>query len=387
MDIRELARRSGVSVATVSRALNNRPDVSRSTRERIVAIAGELGYQPNQQARSLVRRRSDLVGLIWDTDYAASGARHPFLADVLIGLKIALARSGHHLMLISTGTPDAGSDAQGYVRAARQHNLEGVVLMGVDERAPAITALIASGLPCVGIDLPVEGVAATYVTSDNRAGAASAVAHLHRLGHRRIATVTGPPAMMPAIERLAGYRDECARSGLEPRPGYVEHGDFFLDSGYACMNRLLARPEPPTAVFVAGDEMAVGALHAAADAGLQVPRDVSIVGYDDVEAAALVRPALTTVAQDRSALATAAVASLTTIIDARQPSRPPRSGAHPSRPDAVPGPDPDADPAGPDPDPADLRAAVAGTGEHPGFRPSLLPNRLVIRDSCGPPPA
>lgn len=353
MDIRELARRSGVSVATVSRALNGRPDVSARTRDRVVAIAREAGYEPNQQARTLARQRSDLVGLVWDTGYVADGARHPFLADVLIGLKIALAATGHHLMVISALTEGADDD-QAYVRAARQYGLEGVVLMGVDERSPAVAALIASGRACVGIDLPLVAPRASYVTSDNRAGAACAVAHLHALGHRRIATVTGPMRLLPAIERLAGYREQCARAGLSDRPEYVVHGDFFLASGYAGMQRLLALPEPPTAVFLACDEMAVGALHAAADAGVQVPQDVSVIGYDDVEAAALVRPALTTVAQDRLALAAAAVDSLTRLMDATQ--------APPS-------------PAG--------RPSVA-TGPPVPVAPRLLVNRLVIRDSCGP---
>src|SRR5450755_1057860 len=115
MDIREVARRSGVSVATVSRALNNRPDVSSATRERVAALARELGYTPNQQARTLVRRRSDLVGLIWDTGYVAAGGKHPFLQDMLIGLKTAVSDSGYHLMLLSR----TGGDVDSYVRVAR----------------------------------------------------------------------------------------------------------------------------------------------------------------------------------------------------------------------------------------------------------------------------
>ena len=356
MDIRELARLSGVSVATVSRALNGRPDVSASTRERIVAMAHELGYRPNQQARSLVRRRSGLLGLLWDTGYALDGARHPFLADVLIGLKTAVAGTGYHLMLVSR-PPDSEGD-QGYVRAARQHGLEGIVLMGVDEQSPAIRALLASGCPCLGIDLPVTGPAASSVTSDNRSGAASAVAHLHGLGHRRIATITGPLGLLPATERLAGYRYQCARSGLPDRPEYVTSGDFFLASGYPGMRRLLALPDPPTAVFVAGDEMAVGALHAAADAGRRVPADVSVIGYDDVDAATLVRPALTTVAQDRMGLAAAAVDGLVRLADAGADAGAGASG----------GAGPGVDGAGP---PA----------------PRLLPTRLVVRESCGPAPA
>jgi LacI family transcriptional regulator len=337
MDIREVARHSGVSVATVSRALNNRPDVSAATRQRVVAIAAELGYQPNRQARALARRRSELVGVVWDTSYLDVHGRHPFLQDLLVQLKIAFARTGRHLLLLSTAEPKVDS----YVQIARQHSLAGLIVMGIDEGHPAITALLASSVPCVAVDLPLSGCRAGYVTSDNRAGAAAAVAHLHTLGHRRIATITGPLHLLPAAERLAGYRYQTALFGLPFRSEYIVTGDFFLDSGRSAMRRLLALPEPPTAVFAAGDEMAIGAMHVLAEAGVDVPGQLSMVGYDDVEAASLIRPALTTVAQDPRELAAAAALLL-----------------------------------------ADL---IAGLGPD-GNGPRLVPNRLVIRVSSGPVP-
>jgi LacI family transcriptional regulator len=340
VDIRELARRCGVSVATVSRALNGRADVSPVTRERVLGLARELGYSPNQPARTLVRRRSDMVGLVWDTEgeIAAHDSRHPFLQDLLIGLKRALSDAGYHMMLLSTANADVGVDA--YVHAARQHNLEGVLMMAVDPHHPAVTALIAAAVPCVGLDLPLRGPRATHVTSDNRTGAVTAVRHLHGLGHRRIATITGPQHMLPAAERLAGYRYEMARLGLAYRKEYVEQGDFFLPSGYQCMQRLLGLAERPTALFAAGDEMAIGALHAIADAGLRVPDDIAIVGFDDIEAASLVRPMLTTIVQDRRAFGAAAVAALVDAI------------------------------------------AATGDGSQAPV-PRILPTRLVVRASCG----
>ena len=313
VDIRELARRTGVSPATVSRALNDRAEVSPETRRRVLELAEELGYSPNQPARTLVRRRSDMVGLIWDTGYTTRNQRHPFLLDLFVGIKQTLAESGHHLMLLSTAATGAPVDV--YVRAARQHSLAGVIMMGVDEAHPAITALVDSGILCVGIDLPLQRNRTTYVTSDNRTGAASAVRHLFDLGHRAIATITGPMSMFPATERLAGYRNEMARLGLTPHPDHVVHGDFFLASGYDCAARLLALPQPPTAIFAAGDEMAIGALHALADAGLRAPQDVAVVGFDDIEAATLIRPTLTTVAQDRAALGAGAVQALISALD------------------------------------------------------------------------
>jgi hypothetical protein len=145
------------------------------------------------------------------------------------------------------------------------------------------------------------------------------VRYLHSLGHRDIATITGPVDSLPAAQRLAGYEEAVHALGMTTRPEYVETGDFFLESGYACAKRFAALPDRPTAVFVAGDEMAVGAMHAFEDAGISIPGDIAVVGFDDVEAASLVRPALTTIAQDPIALGAAAVEVLLTLVDAPQP--------------------------------------------------------------------
>jgi LacI family transcriptional regulator len=339
VDIRELARRSGVSAATVSRALNDRAEVSPQTRARILELAAELGYSPSQPARTLVRKRSDTIGLIWDTGYERDGSRHPFLQDLLVALKRPLSDAGYHLMLLATAESEAAVDT--YLRAARQHSLDGVILMGVDEGHPAITAVVEAAVPSVAVDLPLRGPRTTYVSSDNRTGAATAISHLYALGRRRIAIINGPVSMMPASERLAGYRYQSALLGLEYRPEYVAHGDFFLASGYDATRALLALREPPDAIFAAGDEMAIGAMHAIFDAGLSVPRDIAVVGFDDIETASLVRPALTTIAQAPKDLCTSAVDALLTIIG-------------------------------------------EGDNEVPAVpQPRILPTRLVVRSSCG----
>lgn len=344
VDIRDVARRSGVSVATVSRALNVRPGVAAGTRERVTAAARELGYQPNHQARALVRRRCDTVGLIWDTSYVLAGGKVPFLQDLLVGLKIALSDAGYHLMVMSPRPEQDGLHA--FARAAAQHNLDGVVLMGVDENRPEVSELITSGLPVVGLDVPVRGVRASYVSTDSTAGAAAAVRHLADLGHRRIATIAGPQHLLPAVERLAGYTETMAALGCAVLPGYVLTGDFFRESGHDRMRRLLALPQPPTAVFVAGDIMAVGASRAIREAGFVVPGDVSVVGYDDLELASVVQPALSTIRQDYLAMGTAAVDLLQELID--------DTSTH------------------------------DGAGQAPR-PPVLLPGRLVVRESTGPP--
>ncbi|MGW3245768.1 LacI family DNA-binding transcriptional regulator [Streptomyces sp. NPDC001070] len=334
--LRELARRSGVSTATVSRALNGRAEVSQATRERIRRLAGELGYAPNEPARTLVRRRSDTIGLLWDTAHESRGLHHPFLQGLLSSVRTALSDAGYHLMLLTTAGPDDPDTT--YVQAVRRHSLGGVIAMGRPADDRALRALAASGIPCAGLDVALDGPRTVSVASDNTAGAEAAVAHLHALGHRRIATVTGPPELAPAAERLTGFRTACARLGLPVPEEYVVTGDFFLDSGRRAVQRLLALPDPPTALFAAGDLMAIGAVHAVADAGHSVPGDLAVVGFDDIDAAALVRPALTTVAQDHRALGTAAVAALRDLL-----------GPEPARP----------------------------------LPPRVLPTRLVVRGTCG----
>ncbi|MGH3245769.1 MAG: LacI family DNA-binding transcriptional regulator [Trebonia sp.] len=331
--IRELARECGVSVATVSRALNGHPEVSETTRRQVQEAAARLGYRPSQSARALVRGKSDTVGLMWDTWYELTGRRHPFLQALLVGVKRALSSSGRHLLLLNVDDHDHRSGDRAYLDIALQHQLDGVVMMGVDDRHPAVRTLYGSGFPCVALDLPIEGPRATYVTSDNVGGAAEAVRYLHSLGHREIATITGPVDSLPAAQRLAGYEQAIRNLGMTARAEYMQIGDFFVESGYTCAQRLAGLSNRPTAVFVAGDEMAVGAMHAFEDGGVSIPGDIAVVGFDDIEAAGLVRPALTTIAQDPIALGAAAVEALLTMVDlppvteGRPPAFPPRTVA------------------------------------------------------------
>jgi LacI family transcriptional regulator len=307
-NIHELARLSGVSPSTVSRVFNGYTDVSETTRERVLAVARELDYTPSAAARSLVRQRSQLVGVILFS-------QHPFFQDVLDGLKNAVGRAGYDMLVFAAedGPGDAGPTT--YARRVRHHGVDGVVLMGggvPDREAEKVGSL---GIPVMAIDLETEGPRAGYVMSDNVEGARIAVRHLHALGHTRIATIAGLQDTLAGADRLRGYRQELEALGLPYRPQYVLDGDFYAESGRRSMNVLLSLSEPPTAVFVAADLMAVGALQAVREAGLRVPEDVAIVGFDDLQFAALVTPALTTVRQDKAGLGTAAAAALVTMIE------------------------------------------------------------------------
>ena len=204
---------SGVSVATVSRVLNGTATVREETRQRVLERVRELDYVPNAAARTLVRRRSQVIGVVVNTGDTHPDLKHPFFGDVLVGLRQALGASHYDLLLFT--------ERKGFLRRAVQHQLDGLVLMGVDRRDPDLRGLLERRLPAMNVDLDVSGPRAGYVMSDNVGGARTATRHLVELGHVRIATITGLSNTKPAIDRLRGYREELLAHGLLYRTTYV----------------------------------------------------------------------------------------------------------------------------------------------------------------------
>ena len=312
--LRDIAKVAGVSIATVSRALTQSTFVDSSKRERVLDAAASLGYQ-RPGAAPFAPTRSRMLGVIMAAHEGDRQVPHPLFQSVLDGLKRRTEPDGYHLLHLSVHERDRARVAPSYLEIARLRNLDGCILMGVDGGAPQTRALIRSGIPCVGIDLQLEaGGRTAYVTSDNVTGARQAVRHLYATGRRRIATIAGRLETPPGRERLHGYRSELQASGLEYRREYVGLGDFFDSSGYAAASTLLALAEPPDALFCASDLMAIGAMRAIDDAGLIPGKDVAVVGFDDIEAAGLVRPRLTTMRQNTIDLGCAAAWALLQLI-------------------------------------------------------------------------
>ena len=307
-NIREVAKQSGVSVSTVSRVFNEYEDVSPATRERVLAVARKLDYAPSAAARTLVKRRSQLIGVVLFTGYEHPDIHHPFFQEVLVGLKHGIGELGYDLLLFATEQPGSSQGRpHSYLRRARQHGVDGIVVMGVDRDDPEVEKLVRSPVPVIAVDLDVGGDHTSYVASDNIGGARLAVRHLHALGHTRIATIAGPEddeAGRRPDARLPGG-DARARPRDPARTTIVE-GDFYAESGGARDAPLLALADPPTAVFAAADMMAVGAIRAIQAAGLSVPGDVAVVGFDDIRLAELLSPPLTTIRQDMVGIGLAA---------------------------------------------------------------------------------
>jgi len=289
--LEEIARLAGVSRSTVSRVINHHPSVRPEVRERVWRIIREVGYQPHAAARNLVTRRSQIVGVVIP-ETLPKVFSDPYFPAVLRGISDALVERGYHLML-SLLSPQQEEDF--YQRALRGRVVDGIIVLSAQVTDPLIRRAYQEGLPVVSIGRYPQEPAVSYVDADNVGGGRMATEHLLRLGRRRVATIAGPQTMAPGIDRLEGYRAALQAWGLNPQPEWIVEGDFTEAGGYVAMRRLL--PARPDAVFVASDLMAVGALKALREAGLRVPEDVAIVGYDDVELARFTDPPLTTVRQ------------------------------------------------------------------------------------------
>jgi LacI family transcriptional regulator len=304
-----------VSVATVSRALNDYDDVSATTRERVLKLAEELEYTPTAAARSLVTKRSYVVGVVLSTGVDHPDIQHPFFQEVLVGLKRRLGAGGYDLLLLANEESGNAFGTNSYLQRCRHHRVDGVVLMGAEAGEPDVQKLARSTIPCVAVDLDLVGRRTGFVISDNARGAGLAIEHLHKLGHDRIATINGPTQTRVGMDRLVGYRQALERLGLRYRDDYVRDGDFYFESGSLAMQELLSLPEPPTAVFAASDLMAAGAIRAVEQAGLAVPADIAVVGFDDIQLAAMMQPALTTIRQNKLGLGSAAAEALLRMIE------------------------------------------------------------------------
>jgi LacI family transcriptional regulator len=232
-----------------------------------------------------------------------------------VGLKRRLGTGGYDLLLLANEDAGNAFGTNSYLQRCRHHRVDGVVLMGADAGEPDVQKLARSTIPCVAVDLDLVGRRTGFVISDNASGAGLAIEHLHKLGHDRIGTITGPTETRVGMDRLVGYRQALERLSLPYRDEYVQDGDFYFDSGSAAMQELLSLPDPPTAVFAASDLMAAGAIRAIEQAGLSVPADIAVVGFDDIQLAPMMQPALTTIRQDKLGLGGAAAEALLRMIE------------------------------------------------------------------------
>jgi LacI family transcriptional regulator len=335
--IRDVAALAAVSHQTVSRVINGQTSVADDTRRRVLDAIEQLGYVPSPMARGLISNRTHTLGMV--TADVSDG----FFARAVAGAELEARRRNYYLIVGSVEeTPDDG-EGTGYLRLMLDRRVEGLILArpGVVFEGEHLRGAANAGIPLVSIgSTALDGF--TSVDVDNRRGGFDATTHLLELGHRSIATIVGPRGWPSADARLAGYRDALRDAGIAETAELVERGaDWGLESGQVATDRLLATGVPFTAIFAQSDLIALGAIRRLRVEGLNVPSDVSVVGYDDVPIAAYVDPPLTTVHQPMREVGEFAAGL--------------------------------------------ILERIAGGESDPG--PHLLPALLVVRQSTAPPPA
>lgn len=307
--IADVAKRAGVSKGLVSFAFNNRPGVAAPTRERILAAAADLGWQPDLLARSLSTQRSAALGLVIRRDPTVLAA-DPFFPAFMAGVETTLG-ARQHVLLLSL-VPDRAAEAAAYRTLAAQRRVDGVLLTDLRRGDERLALLAELALPAVCVGRPSEPTTAPVVNLDDAAGLRAAVHHLVKLGHRRIGYVGGDVAMLHGLRRRTAFLEALGRHGLEAC-GVVDT-DFSAAAGAAATTSLLAGPVLPSAVVYASDPMAVAGVAVLQRRGLRVPQDCSVTGFDGMDLGAHLHPALTTVEADPVAWGSAAAAVLLRLL-------------------------------------------------------------------------
>ncbi|MEA3431991.1 MAG: LacI family DNA-binding transcriptional regulator [candidate division WOR-3 bacterium] len=311
--IKEVAEKAGVSVTTVSRVINEYPRVRQDTRERVDKVIKELEYVPNVMARGLTLGKTRTIGLILPE--IADG----FFSQVIKGADEAAVKNNFHL-LVSTFHSHR-SDEELSFRLMSERRVDGLILMDPTLSDDFLTEFQWNSFPIIVLCKKIKYINCNYIVIDDFQGAYQAVIHLIKHGYKRIAIIGGPSDNYDASQRLAGYTSALKDYNIKLNPGYIVDGNFRWEGGESAMHILLDLANPPDAVFAANDPMAIGAMEAVKKRKLIVPKDIAIVGFDDIELSRLVTPPLTTVHLPMYELGTTAVKSVIRILEGRNVRR------------------------------------------------------------------
>lgn len=305
MTIKDVAKAAGVSVASVSRALNGHASVTPDTRQRIVEVATRLRYMPNSAARSLITQRTQTIGAVLPDLHGE------FFSELIRGMDAAARARGLHLLVSSS---HGSASEVGEVLRALRGRVDGVLIMSPHADTGMLADNLPAALPTVLMNTRLSGSDYLSLSIDNYGGAHAMVDYLVRCGHRRIAFIAGPPNNFDADERLRGYR-EALKERLPKHPPNILQGDFSEESGYRVGLGLRELDARPDAIFAANDMMAIGCLFALKELGLDVPADVALAGFDDIPIARFVSPPLTTMRVRIADLGSQALEQLAAAID------------------------------------------------------------------------
>ncbi|MDG5788329.1 LacI family DNA-binding transcriptional regulator [Evansella sp. AB-P1] len=318
LTIRDIAKMAGVSPATVSKIINNYGEISSTTKDKVNRIIEETGYKPTFSAKALATKKSNLIGIIYAGKVNVD-LNHPFFNEVINHFKKTVGKLGYDLLIFSNER--FAQEQENYLPRARHFHVDGCLIIAGEEIQSAIYELDQSDIPCVGVDIQLTGPMSSYVMTDNEKVSTKVVEHLYLHSVRDIAYIGGKKKSPIAQIRLKGFLSAMNQFGLEVKEEWIHFGDFFEESGYEAMTKILESSTHPKAVYATSDMMALGAIQAIKDKGLSVPHDIRVVGCDDIDACRYSEPKLTTIKQDKEKLGKLSGHMLHDLIDRKIESK------------------------------------------------------------------
>ena len=307
--LEEIAKIAGASRSTVSRVINNDPNVADDTRRRVLDVIRQFNFQPNRAARRLAGGRTHIIGLVIPTGIS-SVFSDPYFPNLIRGISTTCQDNDYSVML---WLAEAEYERRTIDQVLHNGFTDGVIISSMPLDESIVTSLIRSGLPFVSVGRSLSNPSVNYVDVENRRGALEAVMHLIRQKRRRVATITGPLNTIVGIDRRDGYLEALRIRAIPVNPELVVEGNFSEEDGYTAMKQLI--PLHPDAVFAASDSMALGAIRALREAGIKIPEEVALVGFDDLPIAAHTEPKLTTIRQPIQRTGSLAAETLIDILD------------------------------------------------------------------------
>ena len=319
LTIKDIAQMANVSPGTVSKVINNYDGISEKTKKKVLDIIHQSGFEPSFSARSLATKKSNLIGLIYAGRINVD-MTHPYFNEVISSFKKNMGLLGYDILMFSN--EKFNTDNGSYLARCRHFNVDGCLIIAGEEVEESTYNLVKEGLPCIGIDIELKGPKASYIMTDNVGLARKVVEYLYLQTIKKVGFIGGKFDSPVSVFRKQGFLEAMNQFGLEVCEDWIQYGDFHEESGYVAMKRILQSENLPEAIFATSDMMALGALQAIKEAGLNCPEDIRLIGCDDIAACRYSSPKLTTVKQDKEKFGKLSAYMLDDLINDRSQLKP-----------------------------------------------------------------
>ena len=319
LTIKDIAQMANVSPGTVSKVINNYDGISEKTKKKVLDIIHQSGFEPSFSARSLATKKSNLIGLIYAGRINVD-MTHPYFNEVISSFKKNMGLLGYDILMFSN--EKFNTDNGSYLARCRHFNVDGCLIIAGEEVEESTYNLAKEGLPCIGIDIELKGPKASYIMTDNVGLARKVVEYLYLQTIKKVGFIGGKFDSPVSVFRKQGFLEAMNQFGLEVCEDWIQYGDFHEESGYVAMKRILQSENLPEAIFATSDMMALGALQAIKEAGLNCPEDIRLIGCDDIAACRYSSPKLTTVKQDKEKFGKLSAYMLDDLINDRSQLKP-----------------------------------------------------------------